>query len=150
MYYYLKEIFISFYHHMLQSVPIFFKSTKINLVINMLIKKLNFSLLITIFFKKEVLLLKFVNFNIMFFQDDPIKGRTEESKPSPKPEFNQTFRFPFKRSQRSFQRAVKSKSIKLSFMARGFVHNKFSSNVLVCTHKITVLAICNLCLIINK
>jgi len=61
----------------------------------------------------------FVEYEMPFPHDDPIKGHTEESKPSPNPEFNQTFRFPFKRSQRSNQRAVKSKSIKLCFMAKG-------------------------------
>jgi len=54
------------------------------------------------------------------FQDNPLKGRSEESRDtSQNPKFDAHFRVPFNRKLKSYHRAVKSKAAKLEVFQKG-------------------------------
>uniref|UniRef100_H2Z496 C2 domain-containing protein n=1 Tax=Ciona savignyi TaxID=51511 RepID=H2Z496_CIOSA len=62
----------------------------------------------------------FVEWELPFPHDSPIRGHTEEAKvASASPKFNGTFRVPFTRKLKSSQRAIRNKSLKLDVIVKG-------------------------------
>lgn len=60
-----------------------------------------------------------IEWEMPFPNDSPIKGKTEEAKGMGNYKFDAQFRVPINRKNRSFQRAIKSKGIKLEVIQKG-------------------------------